>query len=1201
MVTAKWHEIIKKSLSGLLALIMVFSMLPSLPITHVHAEEESQALPAAEESVTLEPLHQTISVTHGQLLPDPVEIVENEIYGYVVDYELKKGHVLSISNTDYVFSVRKLVNGNYSTMLKQATVDSFTATEDMTVGMLIRKPDKSALTAEELASVVLYDTQYGMQDVEGYAQRFYVDAETIDGGTASTRCNIFLPAGYSEDGEPTKLIVMTNGHSAYLKDNVWNGNTADNVGVIRNYLNAGYAVWVVNNTADSTSRTTDIGCPQLVSSYLKAYEYIQQHFNVEKKFSIHSRSFGTFAAVRIMLEVPELVNCAVMTGPRVSIKLAWTANKAFVAKRFGFEDKTGATYEADKMVGHDPYTDVNSESYSLPPTFWMMCQGDATAEPQNYIDKLIAHGNDVTYKTYTDTDHTGICTLNQEHMFSDALVFLEESQIKELSLRYDDHLDMTGKTVEIIDAGTPTSYKVGYGVAEGTLDDAVLTLDGDTLIATGIGTAQVRIDGQLYEITVTAAPISLLLIIGQSNAEGMEGVASQSVICPDGQVYSTYAKANGLTGDAGLTVENAGNYVPSALTGIYSAINVNGTDTKLCGYPVNSLTEEGDGKYGMDSGLAYEWGKQTGEKVWVVNAAHGASSITSWQKDKNNFNEAVALFGACQKVLQAEIAAGHYTFSHMGYYWNQGCADETRTAEWYVGQYLAMHENLKIDLACDMDGDAATPDNVLEFGNILLVQAGHSTAAGYRKGTYEDPSDSFFMTYKELEMRGPRVAQIWMANNPELTDIHIVSTLAQDWVTMPDGTDGVAKYFHAAYENGTVDYTTQVKQSASWYTPATPAAVKDSIHYNQIGYNEIGREAARNTLYILGIAEKPEVETTVTFLDWTGYRTADTLKSTAVGASNTLVVPFVFPCYESKTVSYAVNDGLKYSYYDLLDTGVDGGTLTASVGTQVVCVVGREYCSYRFELRNDEMVSVCDDTFRENLLTRNSASTKVYSLADPVILKHNKPWVVEFNSVESTRFMALASTKGATEGMFYFFKSKSGSGVLSIGEYKDGLYQNYGLKQTEIGIDWTKPHVYRFQNVINDDGTNTVHIYIDDDWVGTATNLIINDTLQSTDNMYLSGKDLVFSSIGCGGFALDSNQMTYLEVWENGKPSHIPGDITGDGDVNNKDLTRLFKYLTGYDVEVVEAALDVNGDGVVNNKDQTRLFRYLSGYGVEIH
>jgi hypothetical protein len=64
---------------------------------------------------------------------------------------------------------------------------------------------------------------------------------------------------------------------------------------------------------------------------------------------------------------------------------------------------------------------------------------------------------------------------------------------------------------------------------------------------------------------------------------------------------------------------------------------------------------------------------------------------------------------------------------------------------------------------------------------------------------------------------------------------------------------------------------------------------------------------------------------------------------------------------------------------------------------------------------------------------------------------------------------------------------------------------------------------------------------------------------------------------------------------------HIPGDINGDGSVNNKDLTRLFQYLSDWDVEVNEAALDVNGDGSVNNKDLTRLFQYLSDWDVEIH
>ncbi len=61
------------------------------------------------------------------------------------------------------------------------------------------------------------------------------------------------------------------------------------------------------------------------------------------------------------------------------------------------------------------------------------------------------------------------------------------------------------------------------------------------------------------------------------------------------------------------------------------------------------------------------------------------------------------------------------------------------------------------------------------------------------------------------------------------------------------------------------------------------------------------------------------------------------------------------------------------------------------------------------------------------------------------------------------------------------------------------------------------------------------------------------------------------------------------------------GDINADSTVNNKDLTRLFQYLSGYDVTVVEAALDTNGDGNVNNKDLTRLFQYLSGYDVQLH
>ena len=65
--------------------------------------------------------------------------------------------------------------------------------------------------------------------------------------------------------------------------------------------------------------------------------------------------------------------------------------------------------------------------------------------------------------------------------------------------------------------------------------------------------------------------------------------------------------------------------------------------------------------------------------------------------------------------------------------------------------------------------------------------------------------------------------------------------------------------------------------------------------------------------------------------------------------------------------------------------------------------------------------------------------------------------------------------------------------------------------------------------------------------------------------------------------------------------AYTPGDINGDRIVDNKDVTRLFQYVSEWDVEVVEAALDVNGDGIVDNKDVTRLFQYVSEWNVQIH
>ena len=61
-----------------------------------------------------------------------------------------------------------------------------------------------------------------------------------------------------------------------------------------------------------------------------------------------------------------------------------------------------------------------------------------------------------------------------------------------------------------------------------------------------------------------------------------------------------------------------------------------------------------------------------------------------------------------------------------------------------------------------------------------------------------------------------------------------------------------------------------------------------------------------------------------------------------------------------------------------------------------------------------------------------------------------------------------------------------------------------------------------------------------------------------------------------------------------------PGDLNGDGKLNNKDVTRLMQYLAGWDVDAAVPP-DINGDGKLNNKDVTRLMQYLAGWDVEIH
>jgi len=64
--------------------------------------------------------------------------------------------------------------------------------------------------------------------------------------------------------------------------------------------------------------------------------------------------------------------------------------------------------------------------------------------------------------------------------------------------------------------------------------------------------------------------------------------------------------------------------------------------------------------------------------------------------------------------------------------------------------------------------------------------------------------------------------------------------------------------------------------------------------------------------------------------------------------------------------------------------------------------------------------------------------------------------------------------------------------------------------------------------------------------------------------------------------------------------ARIPGDVSGDGIVDGRDLLRLAKYIGGFDVEIVVENATVNGDDIVDGRDLLRLAKYIGGHEVTL-
>ena len=404
-----------------------------------------------------------------------------------------------------------------------------------------------------------------------------------------------------------------------------------------------------------------------------------------------------------------------------------------------------------------------------------------------------------------------------------------------LTLKYDDRYTFAD-AIENIETLSVTSKVAGTDKADGAVLKKKSNLHRDVGIACGVGTARVTLkNGSVYLVTVTPAPISVFLMIGQSNTEGStvggddpavcKAARDQSIVCEEGQIYSTYAWSTtghatyvaGFSSSNKLSVSNAKNFVASSLT---SSVSRGGTQLE---YPLNSLSAGKRGKSGYDSGLAWKWHELTGEKVWVVNCGAGSTTIQVWQPGQVRYDNCVAIMDNVRATMDAEVAAGHYELKSFAYFWLQGESNSVNNADLldkagYLKQFETLHTNLKKDVYLT--------DKKLEGCGMIMVRA----------FTTSNPAT-------DTKDTGPRLAQkeAIAATSGVFADVFEACTENDKWITVK----GVRDYWNEKYPNSVYPF----RVHAQTYTnPTAIATVHTGIHYLQPGYNEIGIVSATNAL-----------------------------------------------------------------------------------------------------------------------------------------------------------------------------------------------------------------------------------------------------------------------------------------------------------------------------------------------------------------
>lgn len=253
----------------------------------------------------------------------------------------------------WIYNVKNDAQYTFDEVLASMTVSlAKVGTYKLADNIEVSNVSKKYLPYESEAIRFTVDVNQNFADTTNTANSVQ-DGETFK----QTYAALYLPKTYTTTGKQTPLAICAHGAGGLMT-----ATSAGELATIASvFTDAGYAVFDINGSNnDYTEHADHMGSPRAIQAYLKAYNYIIENYNVDKRLFVHGGSMGGLTMLNFTNQNRDIVRCLSLFFPVTDLyNQAWLkpwfgTTRKQIAIEYNFNDKTGATYEADKVVGYNP-------------------------------------------------------------------------------------------------------------------------------------------------------------------------------------------------------------------------------------------------------------------------------------------------------------------------------------------------------------------------------------------------------------------------------------------------------------------------------------------------------------------------------------------------------------------------------------------------------------------------------------------------------------------------------------------------------------------------------------------------------------------------------------------------------------------------------------------------------------------------------